>query len=142
MRKLSKKEVTLLTTLCEDNELQGKLFLNRFIIRNTYEPKYKVGDFVKVTDTSSSHICGSRITNLNAVITEVCWCLGSGLAKDEEFVGYKCDILDQKGEKHFAYAQEPIGKRCHPKCFIIGKSKTATNNFDTKKMKEGDYFYL
>ena len=141
MRKLSKKEQGILQNLMSDNELKGRLLLKRYVIRNTYEPKYKVGDFVKITDTSSSHICGVRVNNLNAVITEVLWILNT-VEEDYEFIGYKCDVLDQDGKKHFAYVQEPIGKLCKPRAYIVGKSNTATNNFDTEKMKKGDYFYL
>lgn len=124
-----------------DSELKGKLLLKRFVIRNTYEPKYKVGDFVKITDTSYTYVCGQRIVKLNAVITEVNWAL-SCLDEGAEFIGYSCDILDQNGKRHFAYAQEPIGKYCVPTCYIVGKSDTATNNFDTEKMKKGDYTSL
>ena len=142
MRKLTQEEVELLKKLYADKELRFRGYLRQFIICNTYEPKYKVGDFVKVTDTSRTFICGQRINNLNARVVKIGWVTQD---KDREYLTYELAVLDQHGREHCAFAEEPIGNAVPPYAlgrFITGKSDTATNNFDTEKMKKGDYTRL
>ena len=104
------------------------------IICNTYEPKYKVGDFVKVTDTSRVFICGQRVKNLNARVVKIGWVTRE---KDGEYITYELAVLDQRGREHCAFAEEPIGNAVPQYAlerFITGKSDTDKNNFaDTNK---------
>ena len=134
MRKLTQEEVELLKKLYNDEELRFRGDIRQFIICNTYEPKYKVGDFVKVTDTSRVFICGQRVNNLNARVVKIGWATRE---KDGEYITYELAVLDQHGREHCAFAEEPIGKAVKPYVldrFITGKSDTDINNFaDTDK---------
>lgn len=137
MRKLSQEEVELLKKLYNDEELRFRGDIRQFIIGNTYTPKYKVGDFVKVTDTSRTFICGQRINNLNARVVKIGWALRD---KDREYITYELAVLDQHGREHCAFAEEPIGKAVYPyvrERFITGKSDTDKNNF--ANLDKGDY---
>ncbi len=139
MRKLSKKEQGILEELANDTELGFRGLLRRFILGNTYKPKYKVGDYVKITDNSLTYICGERIKNLNARVVKIGWATRE---KDGEYITYELAVLDQYGREHCAFAEEPIGKAVKQYVldrFITGKSDTDRNNFDTEKMKKGDY---
>ena len=139
MRKLTQEEVELLKKLYNDEELRFRGDIRQFIICNTYEPKYKVGDFVKVTDTSRVFICGQRVKNLNARVVKIGWATRE---KDGEYITYELAVLDQYGREHCAFAEEPIGKAVKQYVldrFITGKSDTDRNNSDTEKMKKGDY---
>lgn len=136
MRKLTQEEKAFLDKLYNDKELGFRGLLRRFVLGNTYEPKYKVGDYVKITDNTSTYICGTRIKNLNARITEVSWIIGSVVAKGEEHILYSCEVKDQNGKGHFACVEEPINPNYtyELKSFVIGKSDTDINNFaDTNK---------
>lgn len=128
MRKLKKKEIELLTKLKEDNDLSGRGHLRAFIIRNTYEPKYKVGDYVKVTDNTYSYIWGNRIVNVNAEITEIKWWLQE---KGKEFVQYSCIAYDQDGKDYFLCAEESIDGSYQSR-HITGRSRTNKNKFEKK----------
>jgi hypothetical protein len=134
MRKLTKEEKAFLDKLYADNELQFRCFARQFIIANTYAPKYKVGECVKVTDTTRTYICGQRIKNLNARVVKIGWCLRD---KDREYITYELAVLDQHGREHCAFAEEPIGNAVLTFVldrFITGKSDTDRNNFtDTTK---------
>lgn len=130
MRKLTQEEVELLKKLYNDEELRFRGDIRQFIICNTYEPKYKVGDFVKVTDTSRVFICGQRVNNLNARVVKIGWVTRE---KDGEYITYELAVLDQLGREHCAFAEEPIGKAVKSFVldrFITGKSDTDINNFD------------
>ena len=139
MRKLSKKEQGILEELANDTELGFRGLLRRFILGNTYEPKYKVGDYVKITDNTSTYICGARIKNLNARITEVTWIMGSAVKKGEEHILYECEVKDQNGKGHFACVEEAIDTdyTCKLRSFVVGKSDTDINNFPNAD--KGDY---
>ena len=139
MRKLSKKEQGILEELANDTELGFRGLLRRFILGNTYEPKYRVGDYVKITDNTSTYICGARIKNLNARITEVSWIMGSSIKKGEEHILYECEVKDQHGRGHFACVEEPIypDYACKLRSFVVGKSDTDINDFTNAD--KGDY---
>ena len=131
-RKLTEQELQLLDKLYNDKELQFRGFIRKFKIANTYEPKYKIGDFVKVTDDTFTYICGERIRDLNAKVTDINWWLND---KGEEFVQYELEILDQKGRDHFACAEESINGQWQ-KRRITGTSDTNVNHF--KKLDTPD----
>lgn len=135
-RKLTKEEVELLQKLYNDTSLEGRGAIRRFIIRNTYEPKYKVGDFVKVTEDCYSYICGERIKGLNAKVKEINWWLND---KGEECVQYELEVLDQNGKDHLAVAEESI-HGYYEKRHIDGPSDTNINFF--KNVKSSDSISL
>ena len=132
-RKLNKQELELLTKLYGDETLCGRGAIRKFIIRNTYEPKYKVGDYVKITDETYTYIWGNRIVNVNAKITEINWWLND---KGSEFVQYGCVAYDQFGKDHYLVAQESINGS-YQRSHIVCASDTDQNTFE-KKTKVSD----
>ena len=60
MRKLTKEEKAFLDKLYADKELQFRGYVRQFIITNTYTPKYKIGECVRV----SVDIYGKPIRNV------------------------------------------------------------------------------
>lgn len=139
-RKLTKQEQDFLNALCDDKELMAKGFIRRFIIRNTYEPKYKVGDYVKVTDDTCSYIWGNRVVGVNAKIVEINWLIGSGIDKGKECVQYECIAYDQFGNDHYVVAEESIYGN-YEKRHIDCLSDTDQNTFE-KKSKASDSISL
>lgn len=133
MRKLTKEELELLKKFQEDNELSAKGLIRQFIIRNTYEPKFKVGDFVKVTEECNSYICGKRIKGLNAKVKAINWWLREA---GKEFVQYELEVLDQDGKDHFACAEESI-HGYYTERHIDGPSDTNINIFKNTKLSDG-----
>ena len=129
-RKLTEKELELLNELYSDTELGCRGFIRRFIIRNTYEPKYKVGDYVKVVD-NSSRIWGCVCNNVNAKIVNISWWLGSLINKGEEMVQYECVCYDQFGKEHTLFAEESVCGN-YQKRHISGYSDTDQNTFEKK----------
>ena len=114
--------------LYDNQELQGRGLIRKFIIRNTYEPKYKVGDYVKVTDDTRCYILGNRIVNVNARVDEISWWLND---KGKECIHYDLYAIDQFGKDHFLCAEESIDGSYQARR-IVGKSKTDKNTFKTK----------
>lgn len=130
-RKLNDQELKVLNELANDKELMGKRFIKRFIIRNTYEPKYKVGDYVKVSDDTFTYIWGCRIKGVNARITEVSFLLGGGIDDGDECVQYELECYDQFGKSHFLCAEESVWGK-YEKRHIVGLSNTDQNTFEKK----------
>lgn len=127
-KKLTKKQVEFLEKLRNDTELNGRGLLRMFIIRNTYQPKYKVGDFVKITDDTYSYIWGCRIVNVKAKIVEIDWWVRD---KGKEYVQYECELFDQFGKKHTIYAEESV-HGYYEKRHITGRCKDNQNTFEKK----------
>lgn len=127
-RTLNKKEKELLERLYSDKELNGRGFIRKFIIRNTYEPKYKVGDFVKITDDSYHYIWGNRIVNVKAKVVNIDWWLND---KGQECVQYECVALDQDGKEITLFAEESINGN-YQKRHITGRCKDNNNVFAKK----------
>lgn len=70
MTKLTKGEVNTLNRLLEKDGIRGKKLLKWVLWANQYEPKYKLGDRVLVTDRR--HIVGGkRVVDFNGVVTDV-----------------------------------------------------------------------
>lgn len=134
-RKLTKKELEFLKELSNDKELKFKGFLKRFIIGNTYKPKYKVGDYVKVYD-SGHYIYGNPCTSVNAKIVEIGYMIGSGIELDNICVQYECVAYDQFGNDHTLFVEESVNGY-YEKRHIIGLSNTDQNTFE-KKSKYSD----
>lgn len=130
-RQLSKEEIELLTKLKLDTTLEGRGLLRQFILRNTYIPKYKIGDFVKVTDDTYTYIWGCRIRDVNMKITNIDWCIRE---KGNEFIQYEGYAIDQFGQKHFLCTEESLDGRFQQRR-ITGISDTDKNNFE----KRSDY---
>lgn len=128
MRKLRKREIEFLQKLYNDKELECRGCIRKFLLRHTYTPKYKVGDYVKITDDTYSYIWGCRIRNVNAKIVDIAWWLND---KGEEKVQYECICYDQFNKDHTLYAEESI-HGYYEKRHITGRSKTDKNTFEKK----------
>lgn len=127
-RTLNEKEKELLEKLYSDKELSGRGSIRKFIIRNTYQPKYKIGDFVTITDNNNHFIWGNRIINVKAKIVEIDWWLND---KDEEYVQYECIALDQDGGEFTLFAEESIHGHYQSRR-ITGTCKDNKNIFEKK----------
>ena len=127
-RKLNKKEKGFLENLHNDQELSGRGLISKIIIRNTYQPKYKIGDCVTITDDSYSYIWGNRIVNVKAKIVDIDWWLND---KDKEYVQYECIALDQDGMEHTLFAEESIYSHFQSRR-VTGKCKDNKNVFEKK----------
>lgn len=128
MRKLTQQELDLLNKLYQDKELSFRGSIREFIIRNTYEPKYKVGDYVKVTSLGS-YIWGNPVIEVNAEIKEILWFLDE---KGKEQITYGMYAYDQDGKDHYICAEENIKNGQSQSRLIIGKSDTNMNYFKKK----------
>lgn len=104
MRKLTNEERALLETLYNDSELIGRGNIRKFLIANTYEPKYKIGDFVMITDTSTT-LHGNRAVNIKTKIEEIRYWLND---KGKETITYCGTAKDQHGNTYFMCAEESI----------------------------------
>lgn len=127
-RKLTKNEIKLLEQLRVDDELNGRGLIRQFIIVNTYEPKYKVGDYVKITCDCHEYIWGNRVVEVNAQIKEIRYWVRD---KDKEFVQYICKAKDNFGYEHHLCAEESIHGYYQDR-HIDGLSNTDQNTFEKK----------
>lgn len=130
-RKLTKAEIDFLQNLLKDEGIKGKLLLERFLLRNTYEPKYKIGDFVSITDDTASYIWGNRIVNVNAKVVELYWSLCS--TQSDYCIQYKLECIDQDNKTHTLFAEENLNGS-YTQRHINGLSNTDKNVF-TKKSR-------
>lgn len=130
MRKLTQKEIDVLNKLVDDKELMGQGFIKRFIIRNTYEPKHKVGEFVKIT-CPGCYIWGQPVKNVNGKIVNIEWCIGTANAVSEICVQYEVEVIDQDGREHTEYVEESVHGYFTPRR-IEGLSDTDMNYFQKK----------
>lgn len=127
-KKLTKKQIELLESLYDNQELNGRGHLRMFLIRNTYEPKYKIGDFVKISDDTATYIWGNRIVDVKAKVVDIDWWLGE---KGKEHVQYECIAYDQFGKDHTLFAEESIHGNYQSR-HITGRCKTDKNTFKIK----------
>ena len=128
MRKLTKRERDFLQRLYDDKDLEYRGCIRKFLIRHTYTPKHKIGDFVKITDDTFSYIWGCRIVNVKCKIDEINWWLND---KGQEYVQYCCTAIDQFGKEHLVIAEESI-HGYYEKRHITGVCKDNKNVFDKK----------
>ena len=137
MRKLTNQELKTLKSLMNDSELKGKGFLNSFILRNTYEPKYKLGDYVVFTELGSV-IKGNRVRDFNGQITKISYCV-SPMLQGEEYIQYEIYAKDQNGEKYFCCCEEYLNGKKGDR-FISRKTNTDINVIDAKSdIKQASY---
>lgn len=67
---MKKSELKTLETLLAQEGTKGKKLLERFIWLNTHEPKYKVGEYYKVSD-QGHYVFGVPVIDMNGKIVEV-----------------------------------------------------------------------
>lgn len=134
-RKLTPQEIKMLRNLYNDKDLQFKGLLRQFILGNTYKPKYKIGDFVKITDLST-RIYGNVAKEIKCQITEINYFLRE---KGEEYITYSAIALDQDGNDYFMCAEESLNgkpqkrhitKKCKDNINVIKKKSKYSQSTD------------
>jgi len=140
MRKLTKEEKAFLDKLYADKELQFRGYVRQFIITNTYEPKYKVGDFVRVSVDRGEYIYGKPIRDVKAQIYEILWFTDT---KGAETITYGCTALEKGTKNDFhIFVEERIDGTPTPR-HIIGKATDNLNTFEKRTdTKQSMDFYL
>ena len=129
MRKLTKEEKAFLDKLYADKELQFRGYVRQFIITNTYEPKYKVGDFVRVSVDRGEYIYGKPIRNVKAQINEILWFTNT---KGKETITYSCTALEKGTNKDFCVCAEERMNGLPTNRHIIGKAEDNLNTFEKR----------
>ena len=129
MRKLTQEEKAFLNKLYEDRGLIFNRYVRMFIVANTYEPKYKVGDFVRVSVDRGEYIYGKPIRNVKAQINEILWWLDK---KGEEHITYSCTALEKGTDKDFCVCAEERMNGLPTNRHIIGKAEDNLNTFEKK----------
>ena len=127
MRKLTNEERALLKTLYKDRELIARGNIRKFLIANTYEPKYSVGDFVMITDTSTT-LHGNRAVNIKTKIEEIRFWLED---KGEELIQYSGTAKDQHGNTYCMVAEESIHGKPTQR-HIVGRCTDNLNELEIK----------
>lgn len=129
MRKLTDQEIATIRALINDNELKGKNYLNSYILLNTYEPKYKIGDFVKFS-CYREFIYGNEIINFKGKIEKINYCV-SPMFKGEEHIQYEIIAKTENSENFTCYCEEYLnGKKADR--FIIEKTDSDINKIERK----------
>ena len=140
MRKLTKEEKAFLDKLYADKELQFRGYVRQFIITNTYEPKYKVGECVRVTIDRGEYIYGKPIKNVKAKITEI---LFFTEAKGKECITYVGTALEKGTKNDFQVCAEERVDGTPTNRHIIGKAEDNLNTFEKRTdTKQSMDFYL
>ena len=67
---MKKSQIKVFEELLKDNDFKGKKQLKHLLWLNTSKPKYEIGQYVKVTNTSHS-VYGYPVVNFKAKITEI-----------------------------------------------------------------------
>lgn len=122
MKKTFKKaELQLLQKIANDERFHHRGFIKRFIKVNEYQPKYKVGDCVKIDDPYS-YIYGVRCIGIKAKIVEIDWCCGTANKINEMCVQYEC-VAIVNGKEFTMFAEEMLDGS-YTRRHITGKAKT------------------
>lgn len=129
MRKLTQEEKAFLDKLYADKELQFRGYVRQFIIANTYTPKYKVGECVRVSVDRGEYIYGKPIRNVKAKINEILWWLDK---KGEETITYGCTALEKGTNKEFCVCAEERMNGLPTNRHIIGKATDNLNTFEKR----------
>lgn len=128
-RKLTNKELELLNKLYEDTSLEGRGAIRRFIIRNTYEPKFKVGDCVVVSVDHGEYIYGKLIQGVKMKIEEIEWWLSD---KGQECVQYCGTALEEGTDRDFYIVAEESIHGKHTCRHVDGSADNNINTFVKK----------
>lgn len=129
MRKLTKEEKAFLDKLYADKELQFRGYVRQFIITNTYKPKYKIGDFVRVSVDRGEYIYGKPIHNVKMKITEILWFTDT---KGKETITYCGTALEKGTDNDFHICAEERMNGLPTNRHIIGKAEDNLNTFEKK----------
>lgn len=128
-RKLTNEERAMLEELYKDETLENRGAIRRFIIRNTYEPKFKVGDCVIVSVDHGEYIYGKLIQGVKMKIEEINWWLSD---KGEECVQYAGTALEEGTNRDFYIVAEESIHGKHTYRHIDGIAKDNINVFEKK----------
>lgn len=128
-RKLTHQEIVMLDKLYSDKSLENRGAIRRFIIRNTYEPKYKIGDCVIVSVDRGEYIYGKLIQGVKMKIEEINWWLSD---KGDEHVQYCGTALEEGTNKNFYIVAEESIHGYHTQRHIDGPADNNINVFQKK----------
>lgn len=128
-RKLTTEERTILEKFYNDSSLENRGAIRRFIIRNTYEPKFKVGECVAVSVDHGEYIYGKLIQGVKMKIEEINWWLSD---KGEEVVQYAGTALEEGTNRDFYIVAEESIHGKHTCRHIDGKADDNINVFQKK----------
>jgi hypothetical protein len=129
MRKLTQEEKAFLDKLYADKELRFRGYIRQFIITNTYEPKYKVGECVRVTIDNGEYIYGKPIRNVKMKITEILWFTDT---KGTETITYGGIALEKGTNNDFYICAEERIDGTPTNRHIIGKATDNLNTFEKR----------
>lgn len=129
MRKLTKEEKVFLDKLYADKDLCFRGYVRQFIIANTYEPKYKVGDCVRVSVDRGEYIYGKLIQNVKMRIDEILFFTDK---KGEETITYCGTALEKGTNKDFCVCAEERVDGAPTNRHILGKATDNLNVFEKR----------
>ena len=140
MRKLTKEEKAFLDKLYADKELQFRGYVRQFIITNTYTPKYKIGECVRVSVDRGEYIYGKPIRNVKMKITKMLWFTDT---KGKETITYCGTALEKGTNNDFHICAEERIDGTPTNRHIIGKAEDNLNTFEKRTdTKQSMDFYL
>lgn len=126
---LNKRQQDFLNKLAEDETLVYRGFIKRFILVNTHEPTYQVGDYVRFSDPLTS-VYGQRVRNFNGKVVKIRILAGTPVEfKNIRFLYEIQSVVD--GKKLDFYADEFLSGETSDRP-IHGKSTTDVNVIQKK----------
>lgn len=131
MKKLTQQEVDFLQELYYGKDFQNKGLLREFIICNTYEPQYKKGDYVKVTNRQTM-VYGLQVKEFNAKVID------SAIVakhKEREYVRYSLIAKINNREGILLSATHYLNGKQDKDNYITGISDTDNNQINWDYIK-------
>lgn len=116
--KMTKKQIETLQKMMEQPDTKGKKLLDQVIWLNTVKPKYKVGDFVEVSDPGH-YIGGVPVKNFHARVDKVNFV---SAYKKIHYETYARAISGNRESQVFIYPEESeITRKVKDDINILGK---------------------
>ena len=119
---MTNEQLNTLKELMQDADFKGKNTLGWLIWRNTYKPKYKVGDFVKTTDYSH-RIYGHQVINHNAKVIAITFWQGDRQPHYELEAVYKIDGKEDYITKLYSL-ENTLGEKTNSNVNYLGEQKS------------------
>lgn len=120
---MTKKQLNVLNELMQDKDFKGKGTLDWLIWRNTCTPKFKIGDYVKITDYAC-RIYGHQVIDFNAKVIKIMYRHGS------KEVQYELEIICKiDGKEDYRTSLFPMESSIHK------KAENNTNYLGEQKSK-------
>lgn len=91
--KMTKEQKQVLTQMLSDENIIGKKLIDRLIWLNEAKPKFKVGDYYKVTDKCRK-LYGNRVIDFNGKIVKI------ERSNLEKMFVYQFEVIVKLNESH------------------------------------------